>query len=43
MEFQDPHFQKLIDAVRREHGFRVTKAELYLEGYCQKCEEKEKT
>ena len=42
MEFQNPHFQKLIEAVRREHSFKVTKAELYLEGYCPECEEKEK-
>jgi Fur family ferric uptake transcriptional regulator len=43
MEFQNPHFQKLIEAVRREHGFKVTKALLYLEGYCPECEEKEQT
>jgi Fur family ferric uptake transcriptional regulator len=43
MEFQNPHFQKLIKAVRQEHSFKVTKAELYLEGYCPECEEKEKT
>jgi Fur family ferric uptake transcriptional regulator len=43
MEFQNPYFQKLIEAVRREHGFKVTKAELYLEGYCPECEEKEQT
>jgi Fur family ferric uptake transcriptional regulator len=43
MEFQNPHFQKLIKAVRQEHSFKVTKAELYLEGYCHECEEKEKT
>jgi Fe2+ or Zn2+ uptake regulation protein len=42
MEFSSPHFQKLVEAVRREHGFKVTKAELYLEGYCPECEEKEK-
>jgi Fur family ferric uptake transcriptional regulator len=42
MEFQNPYFQKLVKAVRREHGFNVIKAELYLEGYCQECEEKEK-
>jgi len=41
-EFQNPYFQKLIEAVRQEHGFNVTKAELYLEGYCSECEEKEK-
>ena len=43
MEFQNPHFQKLIEAVRQEHGFKVTKAELYLEGYCPECEDKEQT
>jgi Fur family ferric uptake transcriptional regulator len=43
MEFQNPHFQKLIEAVRQEHGFKVTKAELYLEGYCPECEGKEQT
>jgi Fur family ferric uptake transcriptional regulator len=43
IEFQNPHFQKLVRAVRREHGFNVTKAELYLEGYCPECEEKERT
>jgi Fur family ferric uptake transcriptional regulator len=42
MEFQNPYFQKLIKAVRRERGFKVTKAELYLEGYCSECGEKEK-
>jgi Fe2+ or Zn2+ uptake regulation protein len=42
IEFQNHHFQKLIEAVRREHRFNITKAELYLEGYCPECEEKEK-
>jgi Fur family ferric uptake transcriptional regulator len=42
MEFQNPYFQKLIKAVQREHGFKVTKAELYLEGYCPECKENEK-
>jgi len=42
IEFQNPHFQKLIETARREYGFNVTKAELYLEGYCPECEEKEK-
>jgi len=42
IEFQNPHFQKLIKAVQREHGFKITRAELYLEGYCPNCEEKEK-
>jgi Fe2+ or Zn2+ uptake regulation protein len=39
IEFQNPHFQKLIEAVRSEHRFNITKAELYLEGYCPECEE----
>jgi Fe2+ or Zn2+ uptake regulation protein len=43
MEFQNPYFQKLIKAVQREHGFKIAKAELYLEGYCPECGEKEKT
>jgi Fe2+ or Zn2+ uptake regulation protein len=43
MEFHSPHFKKLVEAVRRERGFKVTKAELYLEGYCPECEEKDKT
>ena len=41
-KFQNPYFQKVIKAVRREHGFNVTRAELYLEGYCPECEEKER-
>ena len=42
IEFQNSHFKKLINAVQREHGFNVKKAELYLEGYCPGCEDKEK-
>lgn len=42
IEFQNHHFQKLIETVQREHGFNVTKAELYLEGYCPGCGDKEK-
>ena len=39
IEFQSPHFQKLIETVQREHGFKITKAELCLEGYCPDCHE----
>jgi Fur family ferric uptake transcriptional regulator len=42
IEFQNTYFQKLIKAVQKEHGFKIEKAELYLEGYCQNCEEKGK-
>jgi Fur family ferric uptake transcriptional regulator len=41
IEFQDPHFQRLIEAIKRQHGFNVTKAELYLEGYCPGCRDKD--
>jgi len=42
IEFQNPLIGQLIKAVQREHGFKVTKAELYLEGTCQEChQEKE--
>jgi Fe2+ or Zn2+ uptake regulation protein len=40
IEFQNPLVGKLIKSVQREHGFNVTKAELYLEGYCPGCEKK---
>jgi len=43
IEFDSSLIGKLVEAVRREHNFKVTKARLYLEGYCPECEEKEKT
>jgi len=43
IEFKSPLVRKLVQTVRKEHGFSVTKAELYLEGYCRQCKEKEKT
>lgn len=42
LEFQDPHFHEIVEAVRKEHSFKVTKAVLYLEGYCPECEERER-
>ena len=42
IEFQDPHFQKLIKTLQREYGFKITKAELCIEGYCEQCEQEEK-
>jgi len=42
IEFESPLIRRLVDKVQREHGFKVTKAEFYLEGTCQECEEKEK-
>jgi Fur family ferric uptake transcriptional regulator len=42
IEFQDPHFQKLIKALQQEYGFKITKAELCLEGFCNSCDDEEK-
>ena len=41
IEFKSPLIRRLVDKVQHEHGFKVTKAELYLEGYCLECDEKE--
>ena len=43
IEFKSPLVKKLVQTVRKEHGFNVTKAELYFEGYCPECKEKEQT
>ena len=37
IEFKSGLIGRLLDEVQREHGFKVTKAELYLEGHCQGC------
>jgi Fe2+ or Zn2+ uptake regulation protein len=31
---------EIVERVKREYGFTVTKAEVYLEGYCSECGEK---
>jgi Fur family ferric uptake transcriptional regulator len=43
IEFDNPLVRKLIEAVQHQQNFNVTKAELYLEGYCTDCKDKEKT
>lgn len=43
IEFESPLIRRLVETIRKEHGFNVTKAELYLEGRCLECAEKEKT
>jgi Fur family ferric uptake transcriptional regulator len=40
VDFASPLIGKLVDKVQREHSFNVTKIELYLEGYCERCKEK---
>ena len=37
IEFESGLIDKLLDQVQRKHGFKITKAELYLEGHCQGC------
>jgi Fur family ferric uptake transcriptional regulator len=39
IEFQDPYFQELMKTVQRDYGFNITKATLYLEGFCHDCDE----
>ena len=41
IEFESPLIGKLVDEVQRAHSFNITKAELYLEGYCQECKNKD--
>ena len=40
IEFESPIVSELVDKVNLEHGFDVTKVELYLEGYCKQCKDK---
>jgi len=40
IEFESPIISKLAYKLQREKGFKVTKAELRLEGYCQQCQHK---
>jgi len=39
IEFESPLIRKLVAEVQRRNNFAVTKVELYLEGYCDKCKE----
>lgn len=39
IEFDSPLIQKLIKEVEHRNNFSVNKVELYLGGYCQKCQE----
>ena len=43
LEFETPLLQGLVDTIQREHDFKVTKVQLYLEGNCPNCEEEEKS
>ena len=37
IEFDSNLVQKIIKSVQRDYDFNVTKTELYIEGYCNKC------
>jgi len=39
IEFESPLIRELVAQVQRKHDFSVTRVELYLEGYCNKCNE----
>ena len=41
IDFECP-LGEIVEKVKREKGFRVTKAEMYFEGYCGKCGKEEK-
>jgi Fur family ferric uptake transcriptional regulator len=37
IEFESPLLSQLLEKHQRDHGFNVTKTELYMEGHCQQC------
>lgn len=37
IEFESPLIRRLVEALKHEHGFNLTKIELYIEGYCPQC------
>lgn len=39
IEFDSDLVQKIAEKVQRDYGFNVTKTELYMEGYCQLCQD----
>lgn len=41
VDFESPLTGKLVDEVKQIYSFNVTKAKLYLEGYCQDCKKKD--
>lgn len=37
IEFESLPIRKLVERVGRDHGFNISKIELYMEGNCQRC------
>ena len=40
IEFESPLISKLTHKLQQEKGFKVTKAKVHFEGYCQQCQDK---
>jgi Fe2+ or Zn2+ uptake regulation protein len=38
IEYESPLLRQLVDKVQSDSGFKTTKIELYVEGYCQQCD-----
>ena len=38
IEVESPLLSKLVEELKHEHGFNLTKIELYMEGYCPQCD-----
>ena len=39
IEFDSPLLRELLDIVKRQHEFKITKVELFLKGYCSRCKD----
>jgi Fe2+ or Zn2+ uptake regulation protein len=39
MDFESPLINTLVEELKQEHGFSLTRIEVYMEGYCQRCKE----
>ena len=38
IEFESPLIRQLVEALKHEHGFNLTKIEFCMEGYCPQCD-----
>ena len=37
IEFESPLISRLVEELKNEHGFSLTKIDLHMEGYCRRC------
>lgn len=42
IEFKSHLIRKMVESIEKEYGFKITKADLYMEGFCPQCEGKAK-